>query len=132
MGGILMSSAVEHYLTKMTEDDKIFFKHLGKRIAELRKETHLTQVQLAEILGISQQYMQAFEAGRRKVSASMLPTLAQVFAISVDELVGMKEQATKRGPAPKLLRQVEQISRLPKSKQRFVMDMLDTVLQQAS
>ena len=132
MGGILTSSAVEHYLTKMTEDDKIFFKQLGKRIAELRKETHLTQVQLAEILGISQQYMQAFEAGRRKVPASMLPTLAHLFAISIDELVGMKGQPTKRGPAPKLLRQVEQISRLPKSKQRFVMDMLDTVLQQAS
>jgi len=116
----------------MTDGDTDFFKRLGRRVAELRKEMHLTQVQLAEILNISQQHMASFEAGRRKIPASMLPTLAQLFAISIDELVGMKGQATKRGPAPKLQRQIEQISRLPKTKQRFVMEMLDTVLQQAS
>ena len=38
----------------------------------------------------------------------------------------------KRGPAPKLLKQVEQISQLPKAKQKFVMEMLDTVIQQAA
>jgi len=89
-------------------------------------------LQLAEILGISQQYMQAFEAGRRKMPSSMLPTLAQLFAVSIDDLVGIKSGTVKkRGPAPKLLRQIEQISRLPKSKQRFVIEMLDTVIQQA-
>ncbi len=123
---------IQDYLDKMTEDDELFFKQLGQRISTLRKEVHLTQVQLAEILGISQQYMQAFEAGRRKVSAAMLPTLAQLFAISIDELVGMQDKATKRGPAPKLQRQVELISQLPKAKQKFVTEMLDTVLQQAS
>nr|WP_305910076.1 hypothetical protein [Methylomarinum sp. Ch1-1]MDP4523027.1 hypothetical protein [Methylomarinum sp. Ch1-1] len=44
----------------------------------------------------------------------------------------MRPDGKKRGPAPKLLKQVEQISQLPKSKQKFVMDMLDTVIQQAA
>lgn len=127
-----MSSGFEHYLKKMTEDDKPFFVELGQRIASLRKERHLTRVQLAEILGISQQYMQAFEAGRRKVNASMLPALAQLFGISVDELVGMKPASSKRGPASKLQRQVEQIGNLPRNKQKFVIEMLDTVIQQSS
>lgn len=35
-------------------------------------------------------------------------------------------------PFPKFQRQLEQLSRLPRAKQRFVLDMLDTVLQQAS
>jgi hypothetical protein len=61
----------------------------------------------------------------------MLPTLAQLFGITVDELIGMELKAVKRGPIPKLQRQVEQISLLPKTKQRFVMDMLDAVIQQA-
>jgi len=126
-----MSSAVEHYYLKMTQHDKVFFQALGSRVTALRKEQHLTQVQLAEILGISQQHMASFEKGIRKIPASVLPILAGLFSISVDELVGIKPKATKRGPAPKLLRQVEQISHLPKTKQRFVMEMLDTVLQQA-
>jgi hypothetical protein len=36
----------------------------------------------------------------------------------------------KRGPAPKLQQQLERITRLPKAQQRFVMQMIDTVLQQ--
>ncbi|WP_157533486.1 helix-turn-helix domain-containing protein [Microbulbifer variabilis] len=70
--------------------------------------------------------------GRRKVSASMLPKLAQLFGISVDELVGMEDKPAKRGPVPKLLRQVEQVTLLPKAKQKFVSEMLETVIQQAS
>lgn len=126
-----MSSFQDHYLIKMAQNDTDFFKQLGERIASLRKERQLTQVQLAKVLGISQQYMQAFEAGRRKVPSSMLPTLSKVLAISVEELIGMgSSHNKKRGPTPKLLRQVEQLSYLPKSKQKFVMEMLDTVIKQ--
>jgi transcriptional regulator with XRE-family HTH domain len=107
------------------------FAQLGQKVATLRKDQHLTQAQLAEILGISQQHMASFEKGIRKIPASMLPTLSQVFGISVDELLGVGATKRKRGPAPKLQRQIEQIQKLPRTKQRFVMQMLDTVLQQA-
>jgi len=42
------------------------------------------------------------------------------------------EQAppAKRGPVPKLQQQMERIQRLPKSQQRFVMQMIDTALAQ--
>lgn len=125
-----MTSTIAHYLTKMLDNDNDFFKQLGHNIARLRKEQQLTQVQLAQVLGISQQYMQAFEAGRRKVPSSMLPILADVLSVSVEELIGVAPvNGKKRGPAPRLLRQIEQISQLPKSKQKFVSDMLDTVIQ---
>lgn len=114
----------------MTEDDQAFFEALGQRIATWRKEQHLTQGQLAEILGISQQHMASFEKGIRKIPASMLPILAQVLVRSLDELMGIPAKTTKRGPAPKLQRQIDLISQLPKSKQKFVMEMLDTVIQQ--
>jgi transcriptional regulator with XRE-family HTH domain len=92
----------------MTEKYEVFFKQLGKRIATLRKEIGLTQVQLAEILKISQQHMAAFEAGRRKVSSSDIPVLAQLFGISTDELLGIKDKSQKRGPTPRLQRQLDQ------------------------
>ena len=125
-----MSSAIEHYFSAMTQDDARFFRQLGQRVANLRKQQHLTQAQLAKILKISQQHMASFEKGIRKIPASMLPTLAQVFGVSVDGLLGTSNGKGKRGPTPKLQRQIEQLQLLPKTKQRFVMEMLDTVLQQ--
>jgi hypothetical protein len=38
--------------------------------------------------------------------------------------------ANYRSPAPKLQQQMERIQRLPKPQQRFVMQMIDTVLAQ--
>ncbi|TVZ38016.1 DNA-binding XRE family transcriptional regulator [Alteromonadaceae bacterium 2753L.S.0a.02] len=114
----------------MTKDDEVFFKQLGKRIAELRKEVGLTQVQLAEFLGISQQHMASFEAGRRKVSSSDIPKLAQLFAITTDELLGIAKAPAKRGPASTLQRQVEQVKNLPKNKQKFISEMLDALIKQ--
>ncbi len=124
-------SVIEHYRLKMTKDDNAFFQALGQTIATLRKAQNMTQGQLAEYLGISQQHMASFEKGIRKVPASMLPTLAKRFSISVDELVGLKDKA-KRGPMPKLQRQIEQVAQLPRTKQKFVSEMLDTVIQQAA
>ena len=114
----------------MTEDDKKFYKKLGERITQLRKEHQITQVQMAELLGISQQLVAANEAGRRKIPVSMLPKLAKIFNLSIDELVGMKKTAVKRGPVSALNRQVEKIRLLPRTKQKFVMEMLDTVIKQ--
>ena len=102
----------------------------GARIARLRKDEGITQVQLAEQLGTSQQTITAYEVGRRRVPVSSLPRIAKLLGVSVEELIGEDPKPAKRGPAPKLQQQLERITRLPKTQQRFVMQMIDTVLQQ--
>ena len=62
------------------------------------------------------------------MSVSLLPVLARFFGIGVDDLLGLKHGKGKRGPTPKLQQQIERLSRLPKAKQRVVMDMLEGVL----
>jgi transcriptional regulator with XRE-family HTH domain len=114
----------------MTQDDKVFFKQLGKRIAEHRKEMGLTQAQLADTLTISQQLIAAYEAGSRKVPASMLPILARLFAVSLEQLTGLETTPPKRGPASTLQRQIEQISLMPRSKQKFITEMLEALIKQ--
>ncbi|WP_428634002.1 helix-turn-helix domain-containing protein [Sedimenticola sp.] len=114
----------------MPPNDKIFFKQLGKRIADLRKELGITQVQLAEQLGISQQLIAAYELGIRKIPASMLPTLARLFAVSLEALIGMEKLPAKRSPASILQRQVEQIGMMPRAKQKFITDMLEALIKQ--
>ncbi len=66
------------------------------------------------------------------IPVSLLPQAAATLAISLEDLIGKCGAALmKRGPAPKLQQQIERIQKLSKSRQRFVMEMLDTVRQQA-
>ena len=119
-------------LITMTPEENAFFRELGSRIAALRLEAGLTQTRLGEMIGVSQQQVVSFEKGRRKVPVSTLPKLSEALGVPVDELIGIEAEPRRRGPTPKLQRQLEQLQQLPRSKQRFVVEMLDTVLQQAS
>lgn len=125
--------AVDRYFFEqefMTEDDKTFYRELGLRVAKFRKEQHVTQVQLAKILDISQQLVAAYESGQRRIPALVLLKLAKLFDTSIEELYGTKDPPAKRGPTSMLHRQIEQIRQMPRSKQKFVIEMLDTVIRQ--
>lgn len=122
------------WTTTMAPDDKAFYQQMGQRIATLRKEHNLTQQQLAEALGIAQQTLAHYEGGHLRIAVAMLPPLAKLLSVTIEELIGEEPKLAKgkRGPTPKLQQQMERIAQLPKPKQRFVMEMLDTVIQQAS
>ena len=115
---------------QMTGNDEVFFKDLGKRVALLRKGLGWNQTKLGSILGISQQSVADYEAGARKIPASMLPTLAELFAVSLDELLGLTEKPVKRGPVSILQRQMEQIQLMPRAKQKIITEMLEGLIQQ--
>lgn len=117
----------------ISQDERAFFAAMGSRIAQLRKDSHITQTQLAETLGVSQPTMNAYELGQRRVPVSALPTLAKALGVSLEELIGEPVGTTKkRGPAPKLQQHMERISQLPKPRQRMVMEMLEAVLAQGN
>lgn len=117
----------------MNAKDESFFKALGVRIAQARKDQGLTQQQLADQLGIPQQTLANYEVARARLPASMLPVLAHLLTLSLDELIGnpLPKRRGKRGPMSRLQQQIEAVEQLPKTKQQFVSQMLDTVLAQA-
>jgi len=108
-----------------------FFEEVGERVAALRKEQGLTQAQMAELLGMSQQMVALYELGRRRIPLDLFPEIARLLGVSIEELFGTTSQSARRGPMPKLQQQLERITRLPRSKQRFVMEILDAVLSQS-
>jgi transcriptional regulator with XRE-family HTH domain len=117
----------------ITALEREFFVSLGSRIAQLRKEAHLTQVQLAQSLDVAQSTLNAYELGQRRVPVSALPLLAKALGVNLEALMGETDTgARKRGPAPKLQQHMERISQLSKPQQRFVMQVLESVLAQAS
>ncbi|MBZ0223203.1 MAG: helix-turn-helix transcriptional regulator [Dokdonella sp.] len=99
-------------------------------VLQLRKEQGITQVQLAETLGVSQQTITAYEVGRRRIQVSALPVIAQALGVSVEALVADAPKPARRGPAPKLQQQLERVQALPKAKQRLVSEVLDSLLAQ--
>lgn len=114
--------------------ERAFFVRLGARIAELRKAQDITQLQLADALGVSQQTINSYEVARRRIPVSALPVLTRRLTISIDDLLDepTKPVNGKRGPTSKLQQQLERVRLLPRAKQKFVIEMIDTVIQQAT
>lgn len=114
----------------MNTKDEQFFRDFGERIINARKAHGLTQQQLADTLGIAQQTLGLYERGRSKVPVSLLPALSQSLMLSLDELLGrpIAQRGSKRGPMSRLQQQLVAIEKLPKTKQQFVSQMLETVL----
>lgn len=65
---------------------------MGGRIRRLRKERHVTQSQLAELLDISPAFMGHIERGTRVPSVDTLVRIADVLDVTLDVIV--------RGEAP--------------------------------
>jgi len=110
-------------------EQKTFLKELGKRMAAARKSEGLTQAQLAETTGVSQQIIADYESGSRHIPVWRLICIADTLGVEVAELAGRRDQKPrKRGPTPKIQKQLEAIAALPKDKQAFVSEVLTNIL----
>lgn len=58
-----------------------------KKIAELRKEFKISQVELAEKIGVSQQTISKYEQGLREPDIATLLKLSNIFNVSIDFLL---------------------------------------------
>lgn len=66
-----------------------------KIFANRRKELKLTQAQIAEYIGVSRAAVSKWEKGQSYPDITLLPKLAKLFHLSIDELLGYNSQMTK-------------------------------------
>lgn len=64
--------------------------HIGIRLAELRKKYNYTQKQLAEALNLSQQVVSNIERNATAPDLEFLKGAADLYNVSLDELIGRK------------------------------------------
>lgn len=69
-------------------DDKIM---LGDFIFKMRKEKDSSQAQLGELVGVSNKAVSKWETWEANPELSILPKLAEVFEITIDELLACKK-----------------------------------------
>jgi transcriptional regulator with XRE-family HTH domain len=106
----------------------------GQRLAVARRGRGLTQQQFADLLAMTVKAVDYYERRARNPSIEFVRRAAEKLNVSVAELLGEDAMSVRQrpGPAPKLQRQIEELRRLPRAKQRFVSELLDTVLQKAT
>lgn len=64
---------------------------LSERLFRLRNEKNLTQEQAAEAVGISRVALTRYENGQRMPKMNIVDSLAKVYGVSVDYLMGREE-----------------------------------------
>ena len=63
--------------------------YIAENLRALRRGKGLTQEEVAETLGLSAQSVSKWERGETLPDITLLPVLANLFAVSTDELIGM-------------------------------------------
>lgn len=63
---------------------------INERIAFLRKQKGLTQEQLANLIGVTNQAVSKWESAQCCPDIQLLPDIAKIFEVSIDDLVGYK------------------------------------------
>ena len=71
----------------------IMKKTLGTMIAELRKEHGMTQLELAEKMGVTDKAVSKWERDLSCPDINSIPTLAEILGVSVEDLMQIKKAA---------------------------------------
>jgi transcriptional regulator with XRE-family HTH domain len=105
----------------------------GQRLARLRKARGFTQTELGRLIGLSQRMMTYYERQSTWPPAHLLPRLAAILGVSLDELTGTKPVAD----APprrhsRLWRKLRAIEKLSKRDQQALLRTIDAFLRKAS
>jgi transcriptional regulator with XRE-family HTH domain len=105
---------------------------IGERLARLRKERGITQVEMAELLGASQGNVSDYERGEVRLHGELLVKLARILKVSADEILGLDASPPRRAPRDRrLLRRLQDVDRLSKRDREALLRTLDAFLAKA-
>lgn len=103
---------------------------VGARVAELRRRAGYTQQELAEAVATTQRMISYYETQAEPPPSTLLPELARVLKVSVDELLGLEPLKKKpRLPDSRVLRRLQQIESLEPAEKRQVLQVLDAFIE---
>lgn len=72
------------------------YQKIGRFIAELRREKGITQVKLAELLGVSAKTISRLENGTTPLDLDSLKKLSSILGVSIDEIIdGVRKKKPK-------------------------------------
>ena len=101
----------------------------GERLFAARQQAGLSQMQMAEKLGVTQPSYAAWERRAVALKPEHLSQLAGILNVPVGHLLGHENHPQRKGgPAGKLRRVFEQANQLPRHQQSKVVEFLENFL----
>jgi transcriptional regulator with XRE-family HTH domain len=99
---------------------------IAQRLRRLRIEKGITQVEMAETLGVSQPIVSDYERGLLRLHGELIVKLREILDCSADELLGLQERkAASSGLNLQMFRRLAQIKQLPKRDQEALCRTID-------
>jgi transcriptional regulator with XRE-family HTH domain len=114
---------------KRAESGREAVETIAQRLARIRRERGLTQVELAQRLGVAQPVVSDYERGELRLHGQLIVKLSQILGVSSEELLGLKK-APSNGALKnrRLLRRLQAIERLPRRDQQALLRTIDRFL----
>jgi transcriptional regulator with XRE-family HTH domain len=111
-------------------DDKAF----GQRLQEIRKRRGLSQVEVAQRLGIHQSLISQDERGYLRLHGALLVRLAQALKTTPDAILAVKEPASNGDQAldRRFLRRLQKIDKLSAHQKKILLGTIDAFLTKVS
>lgn len=105
---------------------KISKEQIGNNISRIRKENGLTQIDLADKIGITQTLVSDYETGRSNINSEMIIRFALALKTSSDEILGLdKKLPSDETPSLKFMKRLKLIEKLPESDQKALLKTID-------
>jgi len=104
----------------------------GRQLARFRQQRGMTQQEFADELGISRELIGHYERRCENPSVEFIIKAATSLGITIDELLGIAPERERPGPSPKAQKLAERLSRMPRSKQAIILNMIEGAIDKAS
>jgi transcriptional regulator with XRE-family HTH domain len=99
---------------------------LGERLAKARERAGISQVELAERMGTSQQTVAYWERKAVSLRSDVIIQLAEILDISADELLGTGKRPNRAAkPSGKARQLFDAVSKLPRRQQEKIIAVLE-------
>lgn len=137
----MSNSLIHHHARSLCYDDDMQMgrpssrvrSEFGERVYAARMARGLSQLQVAEHLGIKQPAFAAWERDAVSLRPEQIAKLAQVLQVPVSQLVGSgapsSAKRSKPGPPSVIEKRLQAVRKLPRDKQKVVLQLLDSFLQ---
>ena len=100
---------------------------IAEQIQRIRKQRGLSQIQLGDLLGVSQQVVTNYERGLREPNIEMMLKIAEIFDVSIEVLIGEKPIPQSDSTPRAVLKRIEVVKKLPPEKQKAFMLFVDAL-----
>lgn len=105
---------------------------MGQRLSRLRKKRGLTQVIIAEKMGIIQSLITDYERDKLRPHPEMIARFALALGVSTDEIIGLKNSGSNdKKMSLRIVRRMQELESLPADQLKTVLKSIDLLIKAA-